>query len=992
LAGNEASSSKCVAEARELTEQNLSPSQLLDFMPFDRTFVIKTFAASTGKQSQSQSAGNSLGLGTYATSMFLNQLLSECKDPSEISLLCGALKDAQAACALKLRPSQLENIDPSRKVTNYTIVSSVTPNSSTSRIVTSQIDFPSPSALQSEDLLTVLHALHKTDNANIKQAAKKQLAEDAELPDEDILRSAINRLCYATWLWWDGQKEDAINQMTEFRKLGVARDVGIILESVMLIDTGKGEAAIELMDSMNPTNPHLLEFRELRIMNLALLTGKTDRAQLAAQRLYAMPLKSSTQLRVSDVMEHLGMPVLSAAIIERLRFGNATDLTTLFELMTKLQKSNNTDDKEAAVDIAWKIYQRTQPQTQSLGQSRQAAVGKSSGQGFREQAVRLLIESGKTDSLIKSLEERLKWAPDNESTIHQLAELYRGTGKQSDAQTMLNQIMPTQLPNGSYSNVSTMGSKEYEELLAKTTAKQRFDVLKELMLNESIGWERVLKSLSAEIFVRGASDDLSQTIATNRRSVVNSKLVNMLLAVISTDPQELKANVKCALQQWTDRIAANTEGKVGLRKFLTDSMAIPATKRSLGQLVVLLCIAGSADDKDVALQIAQSIVSHPNASFSVAALASSDRESVWAAVPVVVKLGEADLAVKLAQIAMKPTSDASTEALRLRLELANLQFDVGKSSDAEVTLRKIIERLSLPSESEFELRSELALKLATLAAKKGEFDISFEATRRASVLSMTGSQRFNESILRLIDLWQEQHAPTDRVYETIKEVVFRSGDLNHRRLYPEVRRNYGESHDFTFPDTQLRPLAFVLVDLAKANNSIPALVEKLDFYAEKPLFRLVSLMMKAYALRTLGKTSEATKLIDEAIDTPKSVPEEIMLLYALTSPIPGGDQSTVVPQDVAGPILKKFLNERIMHTGTRMALLSQLRNCIAADDRVMLECYVSAVADAIPKVKSYDGESLKLMLSQFYKYLAIECKAQGKMELAAEYLQRADTK
>ncbi len=250
----------------------------------------------------------------------------------------------------------------------------------------------------------------------------------------------------------------------------------------------------------------------------------------------------------------------------------------------------------------------------------------------------------------------------------------------------------------------------------------------------------------------------------------------------------------------------------------------------------------------------------------------------------------------------------------------------------------------------------------------------------------------DESIVSVIDLWQEKHAPADRVYETIKEVVFRSGDPNRWRLYPEVGRNYGGSHDFTFPDVKSKPLAFALVDLAKANNTFPSLVEQLDLYAEIPRVYLASIMVKAYSLRALGKTAEATKLIDEVIDAPKSVPEEIMVIYALTAPIPGGGESTAVPQEIVGPMLKKFLDQRIMHTGTRLALLSQIRNCIGANDRAMLDCLVLAVAEAIPKVKNYDEKSLKLMLSQFYKHVSMECTAQGKTELAAEYLQQANAK
>lgn len=960
-----------VAKAKELVEENAPKEQFLGFLPFDRQYALKRFGNSFSQKSTTPTArpivpGARVMVGysaNYSVSWLISSVFEHADAPEELASLCSAIKESQVAAARMLTPSQLTAYRPDASMT----LNIYAANTARASVDTTQISVMSESAILSTDMVTAFYFIHLRGSTEVKAAVAKRLAEEAEGPDDEVLKSAVDRISYATWLWCEGEKDNAIKQMTEFRKLGVASEVGTIIESRMLVDVNKVESAMQLLDSVAFTDAGLLEYSELKLMSLGLKIGKHDRARKALEKLYAMPLDNATQMRVSDVMDQLGMKEMSEAIVQRVRRSGASDIPTMVALMLKLKRSEEQGDKAAAIELAWKIYQRTVPNSQSSMSSRTAA-GQSAD--VRSATVRLLVESGESERLVKSLEESLARTPKNAALVHQLAELYRETGKAAQADEMLKPYVRSS--GGTFAAPTPLTE---EELIAQD-AKARVVLLDNVLSNGDVAGIERLKN---ELFL---------SVSDKRQLSTNAKVASMLLGTDSLERRQPKGK----LQAWLTRVTASEDGEEKLKQLVKKLEPSETTELTVPQMVALVCYAEAAEDKETALRIAKTIVSHRNAAYSVAALASPGRETTWAIVPVAIKFGDADLAVKLAQIALKPASDVSSEALQLKLELALLQIELGKLTESEQSLREIIAKLNGPNEKELQARSELAMRIAILAAERSLIDVSCEAALRASYLASSGSGKMNENLFKLVKTWQEKQASPDLIYNTIKEVIFRKHDPNRWRLYPEPRRSYGGSHDFTFPEPEPKPLALLLVDLAKANNSLPSLMQDLDTFTSQPALQNVMNAMKAYAQRALGNAAEATKLFEVVMESPKTIPDEMLLLYALTSPVPGGDEATKLPPEVCGPLLKKFMDGRIMHTGTRMAMLSQIKACIAAGDHVMLDSFVVAVADAIPKVPNYEEESLALMLSQFYRYLVGECKEQGKSQLAAKYLERAEAK
>jgi hypothetical protein len=301
-----------------------------------------------------------------------------------------------------------------------------------------------------------------------------------------------------------------------------------------------------------------------------------------------MPLDNATQMRVSDVMDQLGMKEMSEAIVQRVRRSGASDIPTMVALMLKLKRSEEQGDKAAAIELAWKIYQRTVPNSQSSMSSRTAA-GQSAD--VRSATVRLLVESGESERLVKSLEESLARTPKNAALVHQLAELYRETGKAAQADEMLKPYVRSS--GGTFAAPTPLTE---EELIAQD-AKARVVLLDNVLSNGDVAGIERLKN---ELFL---------SVSDKRQLSTNAKVASMLLGTDSLERRHPKGK----LQAWLTRVTASEDGEEKLKQLVKKLEPSETTELTVPQMVALVCYAEAAEDKETALRIAKTIVSHRNA-------------------------------------------------------------------------------------------------------------------------------------------------------------------------------------------------------------------------------------------------------------------------------------------------------------------------------------------------------------------------------------------
>lgn len=422
LAKDETKSQKYFGEAKQIAENNPS-STYGTFLARDRSFALRMFVSSMDKQLQSQ-RGSNLSTNYYQTALFINRLLSDSNDPTEFTRIVQGMKKSQAAFARQQRPSQLVSYNPSQSInTNF---------STNGQLVRLQVDFPAASSLLSHDLLITLRLLQQSSNESLKSGVAKQLSEDAQAADEEVMQSAVDRLAYASWLWWEDSRAAAIEQMQEYRKLNVAPELGMIIESRMLFETQQVDSALTLLESLKPMNQQMLQDRELAILQLVLQKGDLNRAKQSAERLFALRLDSTTQMQVGELMMQLGMREMADSMLQRVRRRSGNDLASQYSLMQKLQTMEN---KSGAVEIARQILRRTQP---SLN-----ATARTSEDSYRRTAIQILADAGEAKPLIASLEARLAKSPNSTGVIRQLAELYEASGKRKEAQALMGRLAKT---------------------------------------------------------------------------------------------------------------------------------------------------------------------------------------------------------------------------------------------------------------------------------------------------------------------------------------------------------------------------------------------------------------------------------------------------------------------------------------------------------------------------------------------------------------------
>ena len=338
------------------------------------------------------------------------------------------LKKLQAERARRMRPSQLSSYTPSNPV-RYMVRNSARSGS------VGIIPFPAPSALQSSELLLAMFLVQQYPNNLYRDELDKLLRAEAAQADDDAMQSAVDHLCLSIWLWWGGEKEEALKEMEVVRQTATVNDLASMLAMRMYYESGRMKEALAQLESLKPTTAQLMQERELAILQLASQTDNKDLAKQAAERLFAMRLPSQTQMQVANQMQQLGMSEMASSMMQRLQRRGGNQITTLVQMMTQFRSENKTS---SAQEIARQILRRTRS---SRGTATSAA--RSVNDTYRRQALQVLAGSAEIKDQIKELEEKVKANPKSTNLAYQLAELYEATGRAQDSASLLAKLQPT---------------------------------------------------------------------------------------------------------------------------------------------------------------------------------------------------------------------------------------------------------------------------------------------------------------------------------------------------------------------------------------------------------------------------------------------------------------------------------------------------------------------------------------------------------------------
>ncbi|MEM9656922.1 MAG: tetratricopeptide repeat protein, partial [Planctomycetota bacterium] len=314
----------------------------------------------------------------------------------------------QAKQTAAMRPSQREGRSRNAGPLNYGRVVG-------GRYVRVSIAFPPPSGYFGADAIYTVHGLYDACQENPEKLAqaKSQLQDWADAEVDDPYLQFARQIAHAAFAYWTDDKKTTAAALERAGQLQLGDQFVSLARARLLFDSGKFREALEVVESLRPSNQRMLVDRELTILQLLLQLGDLDRAKQSAQKLFALRLRSETELKLAELMFQLGMKDLGDRMMGRIRRRAGGNQGTLVQLMNRYAASG---DNKAAAEMARQVIRRTTPRgTRNYYNSENQQ---------HEQAVRVLAQVKQLEPLIKQYEQLVERSPKSTKLVDKLAAFY----------------------------------------------------------------------------------------------------------------------------------------------------------------------------------------------------------------------------------------------------------------------------------------------------------------------------------------------------------------------------------------------------------------------------------------------------------------------------------------------------------------------------------------------------------------------------------------
>ena len=291
-----------------------------------------------------------------------------------------------------------------------------------------RVNYPQPSDYASHAQLSLLRAVHEIFNRNdVAEDLPAGLQQRVDAADADT--RVYEQLMLAYVLWWGDRQEEALEILTAASEQ-LQDDPQFRLELALVHQSqGDLDTAMDIVEAIAPRDRKLLQQREMTAMSLAERLGEVGRARQAAERLFGLRLSTEEQLGLATAMRRLGLMDLAESVLARAqrRAGNQASSWPL--LMAQYQGQGKI---ELAQQLAHRILQTTQPPLTGMSTSARNPFrysSSNSNSGNRQQALRVLQQTGGLTPMIERLEKQLAASPESPRLYEQLIELYEVTNQ-----------------------------------------------------------------------------------------------------------------------------------------------------------------------------------------------------------------------------------------------------------------------------------------------------------------------------------------------------------------------------------------------------------------------------------------------------------------------------------------------------------------------------------------------------------------------------------
>ena len=303
----------------------------------------------------------------------------------------------------------------------------------------SPVDFPPTETLSELCAIRVLHHLWSRTNPERQHeliAHVKAAADRTDLKPREHFLWVAGLACLQWWEWSNHPQEsarivlqkDSLATMQQLFDLAEATDALKFAIVSCHQKLEKHSEALDMLDRIATTDGQMLKEIEQRAVQLAGKLHRTERVQLAAERLFGMKLEPADELQLASTLSGLGLHEHAEAIRQRLpqRAGN-----NLAVLQQAMQERIDAKKIEEACQIAEQIVRRTSPANTLIGSVQQSTFG--GGQQARvitttsvarTKALALLGQQDRLGPLIEQAEQQFDRSPQSLKLFGQLAELY----------------------------------------------------------------------------------------------------------------------------------------------------------------------------------------------------------------------------------------------------------------------------------------------------------------------------------------------------------------------------------------------------------------------------------------------------------------------------------------------------------------------------------------------------------------------------------------
>ncbi|WP_171189683.1 tetratricopeptide repeat protein, partial [Alienimonas chondri] len=304
-------------------------------------------------------------------------------------------------------------------------------------------------------------------NRGVDAAAADSLAEHLQLRANarrgadrahELLRLACVR-------WWTGQSNAARAVMAEALEADPSDWPLRRALADLSVDFGQHQAALALLDAVEPPDADALRHREMLALKAAETAGDLDRVRSAAKRLADLGsgVGAGDRVALARTLQRIGEGDEATALLREIAASSATGTPDLLQTMQLLVSGG---EQAHAAEVAREILRRTSPVTQSgawpfqaqrtriliprgsstlIGTLGPRNLSVSISVDVRSQAARVLHNAGQLAPLVTDLRRRLAADPSNGDLRTRLAGLLladRAFASQEEARAILAGAAP----------------------------------------------------------------------------------------------------------------------------------------------------------------------------------------------------------------------------------------------------------------------------------------------------------------------------------------------------------------------------------------------------------------------------------------------------------------------------------------------------------------------------------------------------------------------